>query len=413
VIRSATVSGSTWRFGLRTGIFWWSGEEVSSGDLKKFFDANIERVVKDQSAGLWKIPSYKISTGKDFIQISWSKSPVFGPYIFNGVPLWREDTSRELGFQCVGLYEPRKSKTGLTFIPTPGYKRQRPRFDLHDRPQKESAIRFATAAQAGGSPWARKSNEPADCHNRLSTNRFTAIAWNLKSGITKDPEVRKVLTMLTPRGALVRSGAGYLGQITSAPIPRDHPGYNVSQKVRPFDSGDATAKLEALGYKRLNADGPRKLPGGGNVSLKILTTARSSGLAEKVVADAFSAVGIKVVFTRNSDQKDLNGALVGLQVDWPRVDLMNNYHSKVDGTHLIHPLNDGELDKLLESYSLSLTTETPNFSELQKIHAKLVKYEPVTIFMQNKLCMNVDNNLRRRLKTVRVTDPDWFKRFAM
>ena len=172
-------------------------------------------------------------------------------------------------------------------------------------------------------------------------------------------------------------------------------------------------KLESLGYKRSSADGPRKMPGGQNLALRILTTAHSPGLAEKVVADAYSAVGIKVVYTRNADDPELNGALVGLRVDWPRIDFMNNYHSTSKGSQLIHPLADTGLDSLLESYSLSLTTAEPDFGQLRQIHAKIAKYEPVTVFMQNKLCMNVDNSLKSRLKMVKLTDPDWFKRFAM
>ena len=62
---------------------------------------------------------------------------------------------------------------------------------------------------------------------------------------------------MTPRGELLRAGAGSLGNLVSGPLLRAHPGYDRSVLVREFNLDKAQTELDKLGYRRQKPNAPR------------------------------------------------------------------------------------------------------------------------------------------------------------
>jgi hypothetical protein len=183
----------------------------------------------------------------------------------------------------------------------------------------------------------------------------------------------------------------------------------------------ASKELGKLGYKRKAGDTPRLGLDGKPLRLVFGTTNSSAGLVEKVLADAFTAIGIGVEFVGPDKLKgktgSLAGVLTGVTLEWPRSDLLLNFHGGLKNSPLqsypFWPLPDKELDQELEAYALSLTTATPDFSLLSRIHARLFDLEPVTVLMQHKACVEAGGNLAEKLKAVSIKDPDWFRRIVL
>jgi hypothetical protein len=351
--------------------------------------------------------------------------------VLNGVPLWRSARGGNVRFECAGLYAAEPAPYGISLKPTKGYKGPRPDLVLYPQAKegtrKSKGPKGAVSAQVlefkranlfGGSPWARLSDEVAVCPQRLELPAASVLTWNTQDGPTADKQFRLLMTELTPRGALLRSGAANLGELLSAPIPRSHPGYNPQVLVRPFSMEQVSDGLDGLGYQRKRADAPRLDKNGRPLKLAIGIASSSVGLAEKVLADAFTAVGIAADFVPKGRAKGpLSGALAGVKLDWPDADLLLSFHSRGRGspsqTYPFWPLADKELDRALEAYTRSLTTATPDFGALAKVHARLFDLEPVTVLMQHEACVEASPSLAARLKSLNIRDPDWFRRLIL
>lgn len=415
--RKITTTGDSWRLEIRQGLHWWNGAELKTAEVAAFVEQAIPQLVLSRGSGLWPLPEHTVTADGDAVVVKWKTAPAFGPYLFEGAPLWQPVRGGSFKFQCVGAYSPEKAAFGLALRQTPGYtfKTRPPDLDVYDagkRPTGKPAFEFRLADQFGGSPDVRLSDQPGSCGNFLDLPAATLIAWNTKNGPTADPAFRALLTQLTPRGALIRSGSASLGELLSAPIARQHPGYNGAILVRPFDLDASGAALDKLGYKRRAPDAPRVDKNGKDLKLRIKAERGAASLAAKVIVDAYTAIGITTHFEDESAPGETDGFLVAVSLDWPRADLLGNFHSKVAKPDPFWSLADPDLDKLLEQYALSLTTATPGFATLQQIHKRLFELEPVTVLLQHKACFDAKGAGKPVLKT-NPKDPDWFRQIIM
>lgn len=412
----------TWRLELRAGLHWWDGAPVSAVDVAKFVEAALPGLVEQRGNGLWKLPWHTITADtNNLIFVSWKETPAFGAYVLNGAPLWRvaeKAAANEPHFQCAGVYRPVSRDGAWSLSPNPGYSFNPPLGEIALGGQNAKVpparrLEFRFAASLGGTPEVRANDEPgASCQNLFELPAATLIAWNTKKAPASDPNLRALMTQMTPRGALVRSVAATLGELISAPISRHHPGYNAQVLVRPFDLDGAAKGLEKLGYVRKTPTGPRLDLAGKPLALKIKAESGSSSLAGKVVVDAFAAVGIDVDFVDEQDPVDADGFLAAVSLDWPRNDLLANFHSKAAHPEPFWPLQDKELDHLLERYAVTLTTAKPDFSILAAIHKKLFDLEPATVILQHKACFN-PGAVRGKKTAINTRDPDWFRQILM
>ena len=131
-----------------------------------------------------------------------------------------------------------------------------------------------------------------------------------------------------------------------------------------------------------------------------------------------AAVGIGMRFVHDdgksaSDGPRVDGFLAALALDWPRSDLLGNFHSGVADAAPFWPLGDAALDKALETYAASLTTATPAFKALADVHARLFALEPASILMQHKACLGAGPGLAVGRAAVNPRDPDWFRQLLL
>jgi ABC-type transport system substrate-binding protein len=428
------TSGAAWRFEVRSGLFWWSGAPVTAEDVANFVRASLPSVVKARGGGIWTVPDVKVDVdGAQGVLVRWQKTPAFGPYVLNDAPFYRPVSGGEngIGYECAGLYRPQADSLGMTLVPTPGYRFKHPLPPVRlykdgvAAPASARRLELRYASSLSGSPAERAPDAGSGCGRTLDLPYATMIVWNPRKAPTGDKAFRHIMTQLVPRGTLANAGAGSLGDVDSAPVPRQHPGFNPKIATRPFDMKAAADGLNRLGYKRKTADSPRLTPDGQPLKLTLVSLMPAPpenagshgsepppgpGLVEKVIMDAYSAVGITVEFKNGaSSTDDADGVLAAFALDWPRVSFLGNLHSAAAAPAPFWPLKDPDLDHLLETYAASLTMEKPNFGLLAAVHKRIAELEPVTVLLTHKACLETGAGLRLAKGPLTQKDPDWFR----
>lgn len=420
-------AGQRWTYTLRTGLSWWSGEAVTGRDLASFLQAGLQRVVKARGHGLWTLPAFTINVPDAVtVEVLWQQAPAFGPHVMDGVALHRPLTDRgsakELAFECIGLHRWRPGADGTIALeprdPSSASVAWRLLPNGEGRLSKTvgPGLEFVSASQAAAIPAVRAGDQAMPCAVPIEMPYFSLIAWSATSPTMHKADMRRLMTQLVPRGALVMAGAASMGELLTAPIPRNHPGYLASLPLRPSDIEGVAHALERLGYTRRGSDEVRTNKQREPLSLSLGVSGNRSDLLEKVMLDAFRAAGVGLRFVGSSEPEiaQVDGHLGVYRVDWPAADLLAAFHSKAQdpgaGASFVR-IPDPGFDRLLEKYSSSLTWGKPDFQALRTIHAKLYEFEPVTMIMQHKACL-VSRGLSIKPDGLNTLDPDWFRQFA-
>lgn len=89
----------------------------------------------------------------------------------------------------------------------------------------------------------------------------TSISLNHRSPYFSDGRVRRALTMLLDRAAIVRGLFGGSARIISGPWAPESPAYDAAVAPLPFDPRGAATLLEAAGWRDSNGDGTRDRAG--------------------------------------------------------------------------------------------------------------------------------------------------------
>ena len=426
VTTSKKGSEVTWNYHLRSGIYWWNGQPITTHDLEEFIGKQLKPIIKIKGAGLWEIPEYMLTSNSSSVSITWKKPPAFGPYFLNGISLWRHRTDidstlepRQFAYECAGIYRPVVQKDGVLLEPTKGYRvYRRPLFFaadkevLKNRPIKNKLV-FEMPDSFSVDPGKRPPDKRAYCPNPVDTPFLTAITWNTEQKQLSDAKFRYILTSLTPRGSLLRAGAGFAGELQSSLIPRNHPGYQSKVLVRPFDLEASSQELAKLGYIRPQGDKVRldlnKVP----LSLNLVSNRETPDLLEKVLADSYMAVGINIQYLSQNTgtQTKIDGVVTGIYLPWPEMNFLSHFHSSQKSQFPFWNLGTKKLDRDLEEYAISLTKVKPDFKKLQNIHTQLYSLEPVTVIMQHKACLHYAS--KKKFKDIDVRDPDWFRKIIL
>lgn len=379
----------TWVLGLRTGIYWWNGQELEAKDVADFLQKNLATIVKEKGSDLWTLPNFSITADKEFVRITFNREPEFGPYVLNGSVLWRERASKDpIKFECVGRFVPQKESDHMKLVPNRRYQHETKSYLMQDlqtfHQQKLNGLGFRMADDQPTAPDKRKVFETAPCDCLVDLPTMNAVLWFENNPLLSDVKVRKRLSSLFPREALLGIGSGYWGTLPSSVIPKDHPGYSSERQVPDFVLTRATERKPLF-----------------------LSTMRGKvGLVEKVLSDNLLVGGFDVQFVQ-ADDKRLDGLITGLFLPWPEMDLYDAFHSKGKRKLGYRKTNDAELDRELDHYRRSLTLQTPDFSALKHVHKRLHDLEWISVLAQNKACIEF-SGLTKKKSTIDSKDPDWF-----
>lgn len=422
VLKAVTTPKATeWKFQIRPGVTWWSGAPVTSADVSAFVRQELDGDLQATVGPFFEIPASTISAGSDgSVTVRWTKSPAFGPFVFNGISLWRKVPVRQLSasglpYECAGRYAPVRATTDksqeISFDPTKSSGGAKRFLRFSSVGAKGDGVSFLSARAALEQKGAFALKESGACRSKLDLPAVTLIVWNSHSELLKDPAVRKLFTQITPRGEILRTGAGGFGDLLPGPIPRNHPGFASSLKVRPFAIEDAAAGMERLGYRRSSPEKPRLDKSGTPMTLKLATQSDSAGFVEKIVTDSFSAIGIdaKTEVIRPEALATYDGVFDEWRLPWGAMDMIQELHSKSMRTPWkgLLPANDS-LDKNLLDYSQSISLGKPDFHALQRVGEILFQLEPFTVLMQHRVCLNLADGLTAASPNVDTRDPDWF-----
>jgi len=412
------------RYELRSGLFWWSGQAVTAEALAEYLRAQLRPLVARRSAGMWTVPNFEVLVdGPLEVSVHFEQEPVFGPFILNGAPFFRSVGAAQkpaFAFECVGLYRPERRPFGLLLVPTEGYKSNRElvKVELYNPAEKPlklppQFIELRYPNQVKSVPNIRLSDKGAGCATMLELPQMAMIVWNTHSGPMANPALRRALSQLIPRTALVAAGAAYLAEVAVSPVPREHPGYQPLSLVQGFDLHAVSVALNGMGYRRKTAGAPRLSIAGEPLKLTLGTAEALPNVLEKVLSDSFSAVGIGLEFRLKGQQgkelPPLDGTLAAFAIDWPDVNLLGNFHQASVGRAPFMPLDDADLDRHLERYAVSLTTAVPDFNSLMQVQKRLAELEPITVLFRQKACLVSGSALSFPKGSLNQRDPDWFR----
>lgn len=407
-----------WKMKLKSGLTWWDGTPLTAQDIKDIIEKDLPKSIDWMSLTKWKTPSFQIKINQNnIITVSWSKAPEFGPYILNYLPIKKASAKGET--QCAGFYRVDTMKETRQLIikdknsRLPGkiiFTDPTNDFVGKDFSTQNVLLNFVYASDFAGSPQKRLPDEQVPCDRPIDLPLLTVIEWNPHAPQVANPLVRQALTTILPRGALLRAGAGFLGDLVSGPFLRGHPGYDRNLVVRPNDFELANKQLTHLGFVMSATANPKRLtPKGDALILTLKTPPNPPDLLIKIIADSFASQGIGVKFIGENSEKSvtIDGLLTTMVLPWPDGNLMPRLHSQANENKNLFKWHDEELDHLLEAYGKSLTEEKPDFNRLNAIHRHLYDLEPYSILMQHRTCLKVKGSSQTFAK-IFIRNPDWF-----
>lgn len=404
-------SGKVWQLTLAPELSWWDQSPVSLGDLETFVRETLKPEELSQRGMNWPVPTFTITAQQRTLTVQWTQKPVFGPYVLNEHP-FRKKAANALGFQCAGGWSAEPRTASLLLHDRTGDGRNDILLTADPKEgagKSERVLTFAFGEEMPGAASKKPMTQNLSCDRPLDTPILTVIAWNPEGAVTRDSRFRRAITHLTPRGAILRAGAGSMGDLISGPVLRAHPGYKRSLLVPAYDPSKADAILNELGFRRLEEDGFRRDVQGKPLELTLLTRDREgSSLLRKVLDDSFRALGIKLRFIGEGSGVP-DGILTGIVTSWPDGDLTELLHSRISGKAWPWSWHDAALDQALDAYALSLTQKSPDFTLLEKIHDLVYKLEPFSVLMQHRVCLTAKLKKPQAKGEIAVRNPDWFR----
>ncbi len=396
-----------WTLTLSDKARWADGKPLTVSDLESFVTTELSPLVDKVLGPNIKAPKFSTEKNEKSLIITFESAPGFGPYILNRSAFYRRVEGK---VECAGSLRAREEGKDLVLEGKIGEKpkklvlsRQFPKSDTSD-----GALYFKFGNELHPPSWERQIEEELTCKLPLDLPMMTMIAWNPEGRYTKVEEFRRAITSILPRGALLRAGAGSLGDLISAPILRVHPGYKKSILVMPYDLKKADAILNAMNLVRSEKDGYRRTATGEVLEISIATDpSQNAGLLRKILDDSFRALGMRLNMV--TDKSKADGILTGIQGNWPENDLAPILHSNQSQKVWPWRYNFPDIDTALTDYNLSLTQPKPDFALLSKIHELVIKREPFSVLVQHKSCMQYGKGVKAAQSQPNVRDPDWIR----
>lgn len=162
------------------------------------------------------------------------------------------------------------------------------------------------------------------------------IALNNRSPLFEDPRVRRAMTMLLDRAAIVRNLFQGSARILSGPWAPDSPVYDATVSPLPFDPAGAVALLEAAGWHDSNGDGVRDRGGREFAFDLLVSTGTTAGRQiDETFAAELARAGIRAsvrpvewaAFSERVDAGDFEAASLAWSASDPNPDPYPFWHS--------------------------------------------------------------------------------------
>jgi peptide/nickel transport system substrate-binding protein len=207
---------------------------------------------------------------------------------------------------------------------------------------------------------------------------FTYIGWNNRSPLFSDPRVRRAMTMLLDREAVVRSLYGGLAKIANGPVPPGLWSYDATLAPWPYDPAAAEKLLDEAGFTK-GADGVR-VKGKTRFAFDLLTgsgsdlTRQISELAQQSYRKAGVEMTIRqmewAALSAKVDEGAFEAAMLAYSLD-PNPDLAPNWHSSqvppngLNSCFYKNPQADALMDEVKTTFDRAKAKEL--YARLQRI----------------------------------------------
>ena len=165
---------------------------------------------------------------------------------------------------------------------------------------------------------------------------YNYIGLNNRSPFFSDSRVRRAMTMLLDRPAIVRSLYRGSARIISGPWAPDSPAYDPAVTALPFDPRAAGELLEQAGWRDSNGDGTRDL-GGREFEFDLLLSAGSNAgrQIDEIFAAELARAGVRArirplewaTFTERVDSGEYEAATLAWAAADPNPDPLPYWHS--------------------------------------------------------------------------------------
>ena len=221
---------------------------------------------------------------------------------------------------------------------------------------------------------------------------WSYVALNTRSPFFEDARVRRALTMLSDRAAVVRELYRGSARVISGPWAPDSPAYDAAISPLPFDPRAAGALLDEAGWRDSNADG-RRDRNGREFEFEILVPAGSEigRQIDEMLASELARTGVRArvrtlewaAFVERVDAGRFEAASLGWSAVDPNPDPYPYWHSSQCPPH---GLNNGcyrnpEADRLMEQARRELDASRRN-AIYHRLHA-IFREDAPAIFLVN------------------------------
>ena len=195
---------------------------------------------------------------------------------------------------------------------------------------------------------------------------YTYIGWNNAHAIFRDPLVRKAMTHLTNKEAMVTNLLFSLGEPVLSPIHKFRPEYNLDLETIPYDPDKALDLLEEAGWDDMDGDGVLdKEIDGKRVPFKFEFLVNSGNQIRKDIAlimqDELADIGIVCevreldwsIFLQRVKSKDFAAVTLGwtgsLRFPPDGYQIWHSSQAAGNGSNFIS-FSNAEVDEILEQY---------------------------------------------------------------
>ena len=262
------------------------------------------------------VPKHIFDDGTDFNTHKNNRHPIgTGPYIFS-----KWETGKRIELEINPLYwgnKPDIKKVVYKVIPEPSVA-------LQMLKKGEVDVMSLRPIQ-----WVRQTDSQ---HFKEAFYKFmyyqpyyNYIGWNAKNPLFNDKNVRKALTMLINRQAILDSLLFGLGTVVTGPFYIYDKYYNHDIQPLPYDTEKAKELLNSAGW--VDSDGDGILDKGGTKFSFTFTIASASKFAERlatILKEDFAKVGIQMdinryewaVFVNKIDKRDFDAVTLGWSLSW-------------------------------------------------------------------------------------------------
>jgi peptide/nickel transport system substrate-binding protein len=227
---------------------------------------------------------------------------------------------------------------------------------------------------------------------------YTYVGWNNASPIFRDPQVRRAMTMLTDRQALVKTILFDLGTVIDSPIYRFRPEYDEDLNAPPYDPAGADRLLDAAGWVDTDGDGIRdKEIDGRRVPFSFEIKINSGNEVRKSVAltlqDSLKSHGIDArireidwtIFLDDVQNRRFDAVVLGWAMSVNEPDAYQVWHSSqiANGGSNFIGYRNARVDAILTAYRREFDLEKRKalYKEFQEI---LNRDQPYTFLFMRK-----------------------------